>query len=218
MLNTFINNIHLNQAPGGGATHRKMQNSWDGSQFSPRALGPLNSMWYLWDTHWTSKNARTSSVRSILHFLEFFKNQVPYSLDFEQWNSLPQPPDLQIQCDFFGTLIGPPKMQKQALCDQSSIFWEFSKVRYPTPQTSKNEILSHSPRTFKFNVILLGHSSDHQKCKNQLCVIIPLFFWNFSNIKQVSPKASKNGNHTWGFGTCEFNVILLRHASDLQKT
>jgi len=70
-------------------------------------------------------------------------------------------------------------MQKPALCDQSSIFWNFSKVRYPSPWTFNNEILSQSPRAFEFNVIPLGHSSDHQKCKNQLCVINPLFLGIF---------------------------------------
>jgi len=99
-------------------------------KFSPIALGPFNSMWFFWDTHRTSKNAKTSSVRSILYFLKFFKNQVLFSLDFEKWNSLPGPKDLRNHCDSFGTLIGPPKMQNAALCDQYSIFWNFSKIRY----------------------------------------------------------------------------------------
>jgi len=69
------------------------------------------------------------SVRPDLYFLEFFKNEVPFSSNFEKWNSLPQLPDLRFQCDSFGTLIGPPKMQEPALCDHSLIYWNFSNIR-----------------------------------------------------------------------------------------
>ena len=138
-------------------------------KFPPRTLGPPKSMWFLWDTNRTSKTAKTSSVRPLLDFLEFFLNQVCLSCDFEIWNSLPGSLDLRNQCDSFGPLIGPPKLQKPALCDRSSIFWNFSKIRYASPATLKNEILSQDSWTSEIIVIPLGHSSDLQNCKNQLC-------------------------------------------------
>ena len=52
-------------------------------------------------------------------------------------------------------------------------------IRHSFPRALKNEIPSQSPRTFEFNEILFAHSSDLQKCKNQLCAINPLLFGIF---------------------------------------
>ena len=115
----------------------------------------------------------------LLASLKFFKNEVLFSCDLEKWNSLPRPLHLWIQSDSFETIIGPPKIQKAALCDQSSIFRNFSKIRYASPHTLKNEILSQDIWTSKIIVISLGHSSDLQKCKNQLCATTLWFFGIF---------------------------------------
>ena len=56
-----------------------------------------------------------------------------------------------------------------------SIFWNFLNIRCSSPWTLKNEILSQNSWTSEIIVIPLGHSSDLQKYKNQLCATNPRF-------------------------------------------
>ena len=68
-----------------------------------------------------------------------------------------------------------------------SIFKIFSKIRYVSSRTWKNEILPWDPWTFELNGILTRYPPDFQKCKCHLNTTIPPFWGVFQNFGMLLP-------------------------------